>query len=81
MYVVTPLKGISEIAVYDRDEVIKKMGVPPEKIPDFKALAGDPSDNYPGAPGIGPKTAVNLVSEFGSVENLYPWVHGNRNCT
>ena len=47
------------------------MGVTPEQIPDFKALAGDSSDHYPGVAGIGPKTAVNLLTKYGSLENLY----------
>ena len=47
------------------------MGVPPKLIPDLKALMGDPSDNYPGVSGIGPKTAVELIARYGSVEELY----------
>src|ERR1700678_1957079 len=52
----------------DRAEVIKRYGVPPELVPDFIALRGDPSDGLPGAPGIGPKTAAELLSEHGSLE-------------
>src|SRR3954463_6420850 len=55
---------------YTRDEVIKKMGVPPEKIPDFLALVGDTSDNIPGIYGIGDKTAANLLEQYGSLANL-----------
>ncbi|MBL0216386.1 MAG: DNA polymerase I [Myxococcales bacterium] len=55
---------------YTREEVIKKMGVPPEKIPDFLALVGDTSDNIPGIKGIGDKTAANLLEQYGTVENL-----------
>jgi DNA polymerase I len=47
------------------------MGVTPAQIPDFKALAGDASDHYPGVAGIGPKTAVELLNKFTTVENLY----------
>jgi DNA polymerase I len=55
---------------YTRDEVIKKMGVPPEKIPDFLALVGDTSDNIPGIRGVGDKTAAGLLEKYGSLENL-----------
>lgn len=71
VYVVSPQGGISNMTIYDRSEVQKKLGVTPEEIPDYKALAGDPADNYPGAKGIGPKTAANLIKQFGSVENIY----------
>ncbi len=70
VYVVTPVNGL-DIKLYDKEEVIKKLGITPEKIPDFKALAGDPSDNYPGARGIGPKTAAKLINQFKTIENLY----------
>jgi DNA polymerase-1 len=55
---------------YTREEVIKKMGVPPEKIPDFLALVGDTSDNIPGIKGVGDKTAANLLDQYGTLENL-----------
>jgi DNA polymerase-1 len=55
---------------YTRDEVIKKMGVPPEKIPDFLALVGDTSDNIPGIRGVGDKTAAALLEQYGTLENL-----------
>lgn len=71
VYIVTPHIGLSEIKIYDKDEVLKKFGIAPSKIVDYKALVGDQSDNYPGAKGIGPKTAVKLINQFGSVENLY----------
>lgn len=65
--VLSPKFGFSETILYDKEAVLKKMGVAPELIPDYKALAGDSSDNYKGAKGIGPKTAASLLSEFGSV--------------
>ncbi|HEX5062596.1 MAG TPA: DNA polymerase I [Kofleriaceae bacterium] len=55
---------------YTREEVIKKMGVPPEKIPDFLALVGDTSDNIPGLRGVGDKTAANLLEQYGTLDNL-----------
>jgi DNA polymerase-1 len=54
----------------DRDAVIERMGVPPEKVRDLLALTGDTSDNVPGVPGIGPKTAAQLLEEYGSLEGL-----------
>ncbi len=64
------VRGLTEAKLYDSSEVKAKMGVVPKLIPDYKAIAGDASDNYPGVPGIGPKTAVELLSQFGSLENL-----------
>ena len=55
---------------YTRDEVIKKMGVPPEKIPDFLALVGDTSDNIPGLRGVGDKTAATLLDTYGTLDAL-----------
>ena len=55
---------------YTRDEVIKKMGVPPEQIPDFLALVGDTSDNIPGLRGVGDKTAAGLLEKYGSLDAL-----------
>ena len=55
---------------YTREEVNKKMGVPPEKIPDFLALVGDTSDNIPGIRGVGDKTAATLLEQYGTLENL-----------
>ena len=64
-------KGISEIEVMDRNKVEKVWGVPPERIIDLLALMGDQSDNVPGVRGIGQQTAVKLIQQFGTVENLY----------
>jgi DNA polymerase-1 len=55
---------------YTRDEVIKKMGVPPEQIPDFLALVGDTSDNIPGLRGVGDKTAAALLAQYGTLDAL-----------
>jgi DNA polymerase-1 len=56
--------------VYDRAGVITKFGVPPEQIIDYLSLVGDTSDNVPGVPGCGPKTAVKWLAEFGSLDNI-----------
>lgn len=56
--------------VFNKEKVIKKFGVPPEKIPDYLALVGDKVDNVPGVKGVGPKVAIALLKEFGSVENI-----------
>ena len=69
-FVISPKFGLTEITLYDEDAVKAKLGVTPAMIPDYKALVGDPSDNYPGAKGIGPKTAIALLEKFGTIENL-----------
>lgn len=61
-----PMKGIS----IGEDEVVKKFGVPPDKVIDVQALAGDSTDNIPGVPGVGLKTAAELINTFGSLEIL-----------
>ncbi|HAA89681.1 MAG: DNA polymerase I [Thermoanaerobacterales bacterium 50_218] len=61
-------KGISELERYSPELVKKKYGIEPSQIPDFKGLVGDPSDNIPGVPGIGEKTAVKLLKQFGTLE-------------
>lgn len=68
--VCAPQRGVSELQIFDADTVQHKYGLTPAQIVDFKALAGDPSDNIPGVPGIGEKTAVKLLQQFGSIENL-----------
>ncbi|MBI2934707.1 MAG: DNA polymerase I [Chloroflexi bacterium] len=69
--VFTPGKTFSEVKLYDEEAVLLKYGVRPAQIADFKGLVGDPSDNIPGVRGIGEKTAVRLLTEFGSVEEVY----------
>lgn len=66
-----PIKGLTEAKLYGEKEVIERLGVAPEKIADWKGLCGDSSDNYPGVPGVGPKTATDLINTFGSVMALY----------
>jgi len=66
-----PEGGMKNGKLYARAETIEKMGVPPERIVDYKALVGDPSDNYKGVPGVGPKTATALLERHGSFKNIY----------
>jgi DNA polymerase-1 len=66
-----PTKGLSEGKIYSEKDVKERLGVDPSHVADFKGLAGDSSDNYPGVTGIGPKTAIALIDMFGSVEGLY----------
>ncbi len=61
----------SGVEFYDKNKVKDKFGIPPEKINDFLALSGDPSDNIPGIKGIGKKTAAKLLNKFDSIENIF----------
>lgn len=63
-------KGISEFEIYDEDKMIEKYGFTPQQFIDYKGLMGDQSDNIPGLPGVGEKTADKLIKQFGSVENM-----------
>lgn len=63
-------RGINDITDYGIAQVKERYGLPPEKLPDFKGLVGDTSDNIPGVPGIGPKTATKLLSEYGDLEGV-----------
>jgi DNA polymerase-1 len=68
--IMTTIKGVTEVKIYDEATIREKYGVDPEKIVDILALKGDSSDNIPGVPGIGEKTAQALIKKFGSVENI-----------
>jgi DNA polymerase-1 len=63
-------RGVSDVHVYTPDRVEARLGITPEQVPDFIALKGDPSDNIPGIPGIGDKTAGQLVAQYGSLEEV-----------
>ncbi|EKE14952.1 MAG: hypothetical protein ACD_12C00224G0003 [uncultured bacterium] len=71
VFVAAPQLGLANIKIFDKSEVEKKLDITPNQIIEYKALVGDPSDNYPGASGIGPKTACKLIHQFGTVENIY----------
>jgi DNA polymerase-1 len=66
---VVVINPISE-EVFDENKVIERFGVPPQKLADYLALVGDKTDNIEGVKGVGPKTAINLINTFGSVENI-----------
>jgi DNA polymerase-1 len=63
-------RGITDTKLYDYQAVIDRYGIPPELIPDFYGLKGDTSDNIPGVPGIGDKTATDLLQRFGDLESV-----------
>ena len=63
--VVVTRRGISEMTRYDADAVRARFGLAPEQLADYRGLKGDPSDNLPGVPGIGEKTAAKLIAQFG----------------
>ena len=70
IFLYTPGKRNSAPDIYDKDGVIKKWGLPPEKIIDLLALMGDSSDNVPGVAGVGVKTAVKLLKEYDNIESV-----------
>jgi DNA polymerase I len=68
--VLYPRKGVSELTRFTPAAVVEKYGLTPEQYPDFAALRGDPSDNLPGIPGVGEKTASKWITEYGSLQAL-----------
>jgi DNA polymerase-1 len=68
--IMTTSRGITDTKVYDTQGVIDRYGIPPELVPDFIGLKGDTSDNIPGVPGIGDKTAAELLQRFGDLEGV-----------
>jgi DNA polymerase I len=68
--VLYPRKGVSELTRFTPDAVVEKYGLTPKQYPDFAALRGDPSDNLPGIPGVGEKTASKWIVEYGSLQEL-----------
>ncbi len=63
--------GKTETDLYNKEKIIEKYGIEPQQLIDVKGLQGDTSDNIPGVPGIGEKTALSLIQRYGSIENLY----------
>jgi DNA polymerase-1 len=68
--VLYPRKGVSELTRFTPEAVVEKYGLTPRQYPDFAALRGDPSDNLPGIPGVGEKTASKWIAEYGSLQSL-----------
>ena len=68
--VLYPVKGVSELARMTPDAVEARYGVPPERYPDLAALVGETSDNLPGIPGVGPKTAAKWINQYGGLEGV-----------
>ena len=69
-----PRRGFTDTVLYDAEAVEQKYGIRPDQLPDFKALVGDVSDNIPGLPGIGEKTATRLLQQYSSLEGIYDHV-------
>src|SRR5215472_1042450 len=68
--VLAPRSGVRDLVHIGPEQVVERMGVLPEQVPDYKALAGDSSDNIPGAKGIGPKAASSLLLQFGTLDAI-----------
>src|SRR5918995_1677923 len=68
--VMTTSRGVTDTKIYDRDGVVERYGVPPELVTDLIGLKGDTSDNIPGVPGIGDKTAAQLLNEYGDLDGV-----------
>ena len=64
-------RGVTDYALYDEAGILEKTGVTPEQYPTYAALRGDPSDNLPGVPGVGEKTAAKLVSKYGTLDEIF----------
>jgi DNA polymerase-1 len=64
-------KGVSDTTIYNEQAVVDKYGIAPKQMIDYKALVGDSSDNIKGVPGVGPKTALELIKKFGTVREMY----------
>ncbi|MBI2669877.1 MAG: DNA polymerase I [Candidatus Yanofskybacteria bacterium] len=76
--VFTLRKGVSDTVVYDQDAVFARYGLKPEQLNDYRGLKGDPSDNIPGVPGVGEKTAAELIKKFGNLDQLYQFLEANK---
>ncbi|ETZ97707.1 DNA polymerase I [Mycobacterium kansasii 732] len=76
--VLYPRKGVSELTRFTPEAVVEKYGLTPAQYPDFAALRGDPSDNLPGIPGVGEKTATKWIAEYGSLQELVDHVDSVR---
>ncbi|MDR2175671.1 MAG: DNA polymerase I [Synergistaceae bacterium] len=73
-----PVRGITALKDYDEAAFTEEFGFPPQSMPDYLALLGDASDNVPGVPGIGEKTALQLIGEVGTLERLFDSLDGQK---
>ena len=64
-------RGVSDYVLYDEAGIAERTGVTPRQYPEFASLRGDPSDNLPGVPGVGEKTAARLINTYGDLDNIY----------
>jgi DNA polymerase-1 len=76
--VFTLKKGMNDTVIYDERAVMARYGLKPGQLNDYRGLKGDPSDNIPGVPGIGEKTAADLIQKFGSLDGLYKFLGGRK---
>ncbi len=67
-------RGVSDYALYDEAGIAERTGVPPERYVEYAALRGDPSDNLPGVPGVGEKTAAKLIMTYGGLDGIFEHV-------
>ncbi len=77
--VLVPQKGVSRMTEYNEEKVKERFGVEPSRLADYKGLVGDSSDNIPGIPGIGPKTAKSLLQKYGTIERMYEKIEKEEN--
>lgn len=70
-----PIGGLANGKIFTEKETVERLGVLPNQIPDYKALVGDPSDNYFGISGIGPKTAIGLLTEYKTLNGIYEHIN------
>ncbi len=71
------IKGVSDTAIYDEAAVEAKYGLKPNQMIDYKALVGDASDNIKGVPGVGPKTATEMLQKYGTLEKVFEAIPGD----
>ena len=71
IWVMSTGRGVTDVKIYTPSAVLERFGVTPAQIPDYIGLKGDSSDNIPGVPGVGEKTAAQLLQQFGSIDQLY----------
>lgn len=71
-------RGVKDTIIYDEEKIKERFCLEPRQMVDFKALAGDPSDNIPGAEGIGQKTAIELLKKYDNLENLYQKIEAGK---